>query len=122
MKVEIDCCETVMKDMGFVDFEDLLQATTEDVKEPVIPAEFTVLIHNKGLGDAQNVRMITHQPQIVENEKGLLVEFAIIASPIRQRGIYSIAGVKVSSSSTEDAVRQLPHGLYIINGKKVLMK
>ncbi len=55
---------------------------TEDVKEPVIPAEFTVLIHNKGMGDAQNVRMITHQPQIVENEKGLLVEFAIIASSL----------------------------------------
>lgn len=55
---------------------------TEDVIEPVIPAEFTVLIHNKGMGDAQNVRMITHQPEIVDNEKGLMVDFKIVASSL----------------------------------------
>lgn len=55
---------------------------TEDVKEPIIPAEFTVLIKNKGKGDAQNVRMITHQPEIVENQKGLLVDFAIVSSSL----------------------------------------
>lgn len=55
---------------------------TPDVTEPVIPAEFSVLIHNKGKGDATNVRMITHQPEIVENEKGLLVDFAIVSSSI----------------------------------------
>lgn len=55
---------------------------TPDVTEPVISAEFSVLIHNKGKGDATNVRMITHQPEIVENEKGLLVDFAIVSSSI----------------------------------------
>lgn len=55
---------------------------TPDVTEPVIPAEFSVLIHNKGKGDATNVRMITHQPEIVENEKGLLVDFGIVSSSI----------------------------------------
>ena len=55
---------------------------TKDVIEPVVPAEFTVLIHNKGNGDATNVRMYTKQPRIVENEKGLDVEFAIVSSSL----------------------------------------
>ena len=55
---------------------------TTDVVEPVIPAEFSVLIHNKGYGDANNVRMITKKPQIVENEKGLLIDFDIISSSL----------------------------------------
>ncbi len=55
---------------------------TTDVVEPVIPAEFSVLIHNKGKGDANNVRMITKKPEIVENEKGLLIDFDIISSSL----------------------------------------
>ena len=55
---------------------------TEDVREPVIPAEFTLLIHNKGAGEAQNVKVITHQPEIVDNEKGLAVDFAIVSSSL----------------------------------------
>ena len=55
---------------------------TEDVKEPVIPAEFTLLIHNKGMGEAQNVKVITHQPEVVENEKGLAADFAIVSSSL----------------------------------------
>ena len=54
---------------------------TEEV-EPIIPAEFTVLIHNKGKGDATNVRMMTKQPKIVENEKGLQVDFTIVSSSL----------------------------------------
>lgn len=55
---------------------------TEDVIEPVVPAEFSVLIHNKGNGDANNVRMITQQPQIVDNQKGLMIDFAILSSSL----------------------------------------
>ncbi len=55
---------------------------TLDVVEPVVPAEFSVLIHNKGYGDADNVRMVTHQPRIVDNEKGLDIDFAIVSSSI----------------------------------------
>ena len=55
---------------------------TKDVVEPIIPAEFSVLIHNKGKGDATNVRMLTKQPKIVENEKGLMVDFAIVSSSL----------------------------------------
>ena len=55
---------------------------TEDVVEPMIPAEFTVLINNKGYGDATNVRMVTEQPKIIENEKGLYIDFEILSSQL----------------------------------------
>ena len=55
---------------------------TKDVIEPVVPAEFSVLLYNKGKGDATNVRMYTKQPKIVENEKGLKVDFAIVSSSL----------------------------------------
>ena len=54
---------------------------TEEV-EPVIPAEFALIIDNKGYGDATNVRMVTQQPVIVENEKGLLVDFQLVSSQV----------------------------------------
>ena len=54
---------------------------TQEV-EPQQPAEFALLINNKGYGDATNVRMVTHQPQIVENEKGLLIDFQLIGSQL----------------------------------------
>lgn len=53
---------------------------TTDVIEPSRPAEFSLLISNKGFGDANNVRMTTQKPQIVENEKGLLVDFRLLYS------------------------------------------
>lgn len=55
---------------------------TTDVVEPSRPAEFALLISNKGHGDATNVRMVTNQPEIVENEKGLLVDFELLSSQL----------------------------------------
>ena len=46
------------------------------------PAEFALIINNKGYGDANNVRMVTSQPQIVDNKKGLLIDFELISSQI----------------------------------------
>lgn len=54
---------------------------TEEV-EPVVPAEFALLINNKGNGDATNVRLVTQQPQITENEKGLLIDFQLVSSQV----------------------------------------
>ena len=54
---------------------------TETV-EPIVPAQFSLLINNKGNGDATKVKMLTNQPQIVENEKGLLVGFEIQSSQL----------------------------------------
>lgn len=52
-------------------------ALTEAV-EPSEEAEFALLIHNTGNGDATNVQMLTDQPQIIENEKGLYIDFELM--------------------------------------------
>lgn len=49
--------------------------TTPNVVEPSRETEFALLINNVGYGDARNVSLSTSAPQIVENEKGLLVDF-----------------------------------------------
>lgn len=54
---------------------------TEEV-EPIVPAEFALVINNKGNGDANNVRMVTQQPEIIENEKGLLINFDLVSSQV----------------------------------------
>lgn len=55
---------------------------TMDVVEPVKPAEFALLINNKGYGDATDVRMVTQQPEIVDNQKGLHINFELISSQV----------------------------------------
>ena len=56
-------------------------ALTEEI-EPMVPGEFAVVINNKGNGDATNVRMATKQPKIIENEKGLYIDFEFISSQL----------------------------------------
>ncbi|MBQ7690759.1 MAG: T9SS type A sorting domain-containing protein [Muribaculaceae bacterium] len=51
---------------------------TADVVEPSIPTEFALLINNRGAGDANNVKITTAQPQITENDKGLLIDMALL--------------------------------------------
>lgn len=55
---------------------------TLDAVEPMKSAEFALLINNKGNGDATNVRMVTQQPEIIENAKGLAIDFEIISSQV----------------------------------------
>ena len=55
---------------------------TEDIVEPMEPAEFALIINNKGYGEAKNVRMLTEQPKITENEKELFINFDIISSQV----------------------------------------
>ena len=50
---------------------------TKDIVEASMPAELAVLIRNEGYGDAKNVKIESVQPEIVENEKGLMVDFRL---------------------------------------------
>ncbi|MDO8595516.1 MAG: hypothetical protein Q7R45_02720, partial [Sulfuricaulis sp.] len=45
---------------------------TRDIVEPSIPFNLGVLVKNRGGGTARNVRIVSGQPRIIENEKGLL--------------------------------------------------
>ena len=55
---------------------------TKNVVEPMEEAEFALIINNKGNGEAKNLRMLTEQPKIVENEKGLFIDFDIVSSQV----------------------------------------
>jgi RHS repeat-associated protein len=46
------------------------------------PAILGLLVTNVGLGTANNLSITTAQPQIIENEKGLLVNFQIIGTQV----------------------------------------
>lgn len=54
---------------------------TETV-EPSQPAEFALLVNNKGYGDATNMSLTTKQPEIIDNEKGLAVTFELLSSQL----------------------------------------
>jgi subtilase family serine protease len=58
-----------------------------DMVEPSIPFNLAVMIRNKGYGLAKNFRITSAQPQIVENEKGLLIDFQIIATDVAGRNM-----------------------------------
>ena len=57
-------------------------ALTLDRVEPCVPAALGVRIDNQGYGAAKNVKLETAQPVIVENKKGLLIDFDIIGSSL----------------------------------------
>ena len=57
-------------------------ALTKDRVEPTIPAALGVMVNNIGAGEAKNVTLSTAQPKIIDNEKGLLIDFKFIGSSL----------------------------------------
>ncbi len=60
--------------------------------EPAIPYSLAVLIENQGAGAARDLTITSAQPEIVENEKGLFIDFQIIGT--------EVAGQNLSPSLT----------------------
>lgn len=58
-----------------------------DVVEPAIPYSLAVLVENRGRGDARNVRITSGQPSLIDNEKGLLIDFQILATEVAGRSL-----------------------------------
>lgn len=58
--------------------DDPLTAAVETIE----PAELSLLIYNKGAGDATKVVLDSEQPKIIENEKGLNIDFKMIGSSL----------------------------------------
>eukprot|EP00727_Mastigamoeba_balamuthi_P001871 m51a1_g11681 hypothetical protein (1757) ;mRNA; r:2244-8119 len=55
---------------------------TEDVVEPAEPFVLAVLVSNRGYGTAYDMSLASSQPRIVDNRKGLLVDFAIVSTAV----------------------------------------
>jgi hypothetical protein len=56
------------------------------VEEPE-PFALGLLVSNRGHGTARNLSIASAQPQIIENEKGLLVDFKIIGSQVNDHEV-----------------------------------
>lgn len=50
--------------------------------EPSVPYHLAVLVKNVGYGEALDFKILSSQPEIIENEKGLLIDFQIIEAEI----------------------------------------
>jgi hypothetical protein len=55
---------------------------TADVIEPAEPFPLGLILKNEGKGTAHNVKIVSSQPQIIDNEKGLMVDFKIIGTQV----------------------------------------
>ena len=79
-------------------------ALTLDKVEPSIPAELGVIINNKGAGVAKNVILETAEPKIIDNDKGLAIDFAMYGASFNgneaQLGLMSIPFGNIESGHT----------------------
>ncbi|MBO0953103.1 T9SS type A sorting domain-containing protein [Fibrella forsythiae] len=60
--------------------------TTQEV-EPSVPAELAVMVENQGYGPAREMTISSAQPKIVDNEKGLAVDFSLIGSNLQGKPV-----------------------------------
>ena len=58
-----------------------------DEREPSVPFTLGIAVKNGGYGTASNVRITSGQPEIIENERGLLVTFRIIGANIGRESV-----------------------------------
>jgi len=58
-----------------------------DERESSVPLTLVVAVKNDGYGTAFNLRITSAQPEIIENEKGLLVNFKIIGANVGNKHV-----------------------------------
>jgi pimeloyl-ACP methyl ester carboxylesterase len=81
--VELEVSPSPVLDLTYFMQRDVMgdDPLTEEI-EPMQPAEFALLINNAGYGDAKNVKLTAQAPKIVDNQKGLAIDFEIVSSQI----------------------------------------
>ena len=60
---------------------------TDDVVEPAVPFSLGLMIHNSGAGAAHNMRITSSQPKIVDNKRGLLINFQLVGTQVGTQAI-----------------------------------
>jgi hypothetical protein len=55
--------------------------------EVSVPYNLAVLVQNQGKGDAKNLSITSGKPKIVDNDKGLLIDFNIIGSQVNNESV-----------------------------------
>ncbi len=75
---------------------------TDGTIEPSQPFSLGVAIKNAGYGIAHDVRISSSQPEIVENEKGLLVNFKLIGSSLGSQPRQPSLSLELGSLGTNE--------------------
>ena len=80
---------------------------TPDVIEPSEPAYIGLIATNVGAGDAQNLTITTAKPQIIDNQKGLLVNFTLTgtqvgANPVSPTLAADLGNIAAGTSQTAE--------------------
>jgi len=65
--------------------------------EPSQPFTLGLLVRNTGAGTARNVAVRSGQPRIVENEKGLLIDFQVVATEVFAPGEHRTLAASLSA-------------------------
>jgi len=80
---------------------------TNDIVEESEPFALGLLVNNVGAGEANNLSIESAQPEIIENEKGLLIDFEIIGTEVNGEGIAPTLKADfgdVAAGDTENAI------------------
>ena len=76
---------------------------TDSIIEPAEPAELAMMISNVGAGNANNVYLESSQPQIIDNQNGLLISFDMVGAAMngepRPLGLTDIPFGTIESNS-----------------------
>ena len=78
-----------------------------DEVEPSEPFALGLIVKNTGKGDAINFSITSAQPKIIENKKGLLIDFKIIGTQV---GSQPITPSLTANLGRIDAGRSRAHG------------
>jgi Concanavalin A-like lectin/glucanases superfamily/Divergent InlB B-repeat domain len=73
-----------------------------DVVEPAIPFSLGLMMTNHGCGVARDVRIDSSQPRIIENEKGLLIDFQIIGTRVGASDMTPLLNVELGDIGPEE--------------------
>lgn len=65
--------------------------------EPSLPYSLGIQVENVGYGEARNLKITSGKPQIVENEKGLLIDFKILGAQLENQSITPALDVNFGS-------------------------
>ena len=79
---------------------------TDEVEDSE-PFALGLLVNNVGAGDANNMSITSAQPEIIENEKGLLIDFEIIGTAVNGEAIQPTLNADfgdVAAGTTETAI------------------
>lgn len=78
---------------------------TRDVVEPQVPVTLGMLMTNNGHGAAADVSLVSGQPEIVDNERGLLVSFQIVGAILGDAPVVPSLRVHIGDFPPRSAVQ-----------------